>query len=319
MVQYNSRAVPCASYIAQLEPPPESIIRDEMAMANTVMHLPPFSLSLAASTQLAQAGMIQPKSITAMAIASLSRAANKTLRWQEPWDTMTTVALDALPATRTLVHETPWPDFWQSHAIAANLRRAATAKGLAKPLRKNLFQNLLAIANVAIAKERKEDKPKIQKAAYSAIHKNMQDPSLSVFMAKRWNDVFGPPIPIRAAELDILIPKLFNMTPRMASGIFKTLIGAWTTTCRMHEQVKATCCYGCQANDEIGHYLQCPRLLVVIKNVTSQPVAKPMETHSDKWDNAWFMQIYIYFSVYHTLKTDTETFGPLRLKMNLLS
>ena len=41
----------------------------------------------------------------------------------------------------------------------------------------------------------------------------------------------------------------------------KAIGGAWTTTCRMHEDIIWPCIFGCQdCKDEILHYLQCPIL-----------------------------------------------------------
>ena len=97
---------------------------------------------------------------------------------------------------------------------------------------------------------------------------------MNVFLAKRWNEVFDPSAKITVSELDSLIHKLHGMTPRMAGGIFKTLIGAWTTSFRMHKQINSSCCFGCNENDEVCHYLQCPRLFDTIKNVTSNPAKK---------------------------------------------
>ncbi len=40
----------------------------------------------------------------------------------------------------------------------------------------------------------------------------------------------------------------------------KTVSGGWCTTYRMHELVKWPCIFGCEACDEITHYLECPIL-----------------------------------------------------------
>ena len=190
-VQYNSRAVSVLSYVGQFGIPPETMFRDEMVITNSILHLPPRSLSLAATTQLSAVGMVQPKSAIASALAANARAASNTLKWQEQWDTMSTAAQDALPMSRCLVSAgSPWPDVWKTPAIAANLRNVALAKVLPGKKRINLFSDALAIGQKAIHNAIKAEDPKIQRATYKAIHTRLQDVHISLLLASRWNDTF---------------------------------------------------------------------------------------------------------------------------------
>ena len=43
----------------------------------------------------------------------------------------------------------------------------------------------------------------------------------------------------------------------------KAIGGGWTTSCWMHVDIKWPCIFGCEANDEIGHYLTCPTLCFI--------------------------------------------------------
>ena len=49
----------------------------------------------------------------------------------------------------------------------------------------------------------------------------------------------------------------------------KAIGGGWTTTCRMHENIKWPCIFGCEANDEIAHYFVCPALWHIACTQTS--------------------------------------------------
>ena len=41
----------------------------------------------------------------------------------------------------------------------------------------------------------------------------------------------------------------------------KTIVGGWTTTCRMHEAVRWPCIFGCiECRDDLLHYMICPFL-----------------------------------------------------------
>ena len=49
----------------------------------------------------------------------------------------------------------------------------------------------------------------------------------------------------------------------------KAIGGGWTTTCRMHENIIWPCIFGCEANDEIAHYIVCPALWHIACTQTS--------------------------------------------------
>ena len=58
-----------------------------------------------------------------------------------------------------------------------------------------------------------------------------------------------------------LTPVLRNCKPFVGMCLFKTYIGAWTTSSRMHEPILRNCLLGCNdCQDNIGHYMQCSPL-----------------------------------------------------------
>jgi hypothetical protein len=58
-----------------------------------------------------------------------------------------------------------------------------------------------------------------------------------------------------------LIPVLRYCKPYVGMCIFKTYIGGWTTSSRMHERDLRSCLLGCcESGDNINHYLQCSPL-----------------------------------------------------------
>ena len=64
-----------------------------------------------------------------------------------------------------------------------------------------------------------------------------------------------------------LIPLLTICKPYVAMCLFKTYVGAWTTSSRMHETVVRTCLLGCsECQDNINHYMQCSPLWQIASN-----------------------------------------------------
>ncbi len=58
-----------------------------------------------------------------------------------------------------------------------------------------------------------------------------------------------------------LLEVLRNVRPHTASCVFKSLIGGWTTSVRMHEHERLSCIFGCREQpDEINHYFLCSPL-----------------------------------------------------------
>ena len=89
------------------------------------------------------------------------------------------------------------------------------------------------------------------------------DSDLNIILARKAVVTLGPEMCgsiVPQAEwfekLNVLFPGT-NSYLRMCW--LKAIGGAWNTTCRMHEQIKWPCIFGCvDSKDEICHYLQCP-------------------------------------------------------------
>lgn len=62
-----------------------------------------------------------------------------------------------------------------------------------------------------------------------------------------------------------LISVIKNCKPHARMCLFRTLIGGWTTSHRMHEPIKHDCLFGCRGEpDDIRHYLLCAPLWMVV-------------------------------------------------------
>ena len=52
-----------------------------------------------------------------------------------------------------------------------------------------------------------------------------------------------------------------EVRPHAACCVFKSLVGGWTTSCSMHEQMLLPCIFGCTGGrDEVNHYFLCSPL-----------------------------------------------------------
>ena len=59
--------------------------------------------------------------------------------------------------------------------------------------------------------------------------------------------------------------------------LFKTLIGGWATTHRMHEPIKLNCIFGCRHEpDDIHHYVLCAPLWQIVGEVLSERSPFPL-------------------------------------------
>ncbi|CAK0800297.1 unnamed protein product, partial [Prorocentrum cordatum] len=70
------------------------------------------------------AGMVQPRSAYATALAARGRAAMNTLEWKQHWNDMAEWGDANIPTVR-IISGTPWEEHWLAPAIGSNLRRVA--------------------------------------------------------------------------------------------------------------------------------------------------------------------------------------------------
>ena len=90
---------------------------------------------------------------------------------------------------------------------------------------------------------------------------------------------------------------------------FKTVTNAWTTSYRMHESVKFSCVFGCNAEDKLEHYLKCHTLWSILDeafggNLTPCPFSR---VNFDKPSCKQYILIESAFEIYHALKIGQRT------------
>ena len=109
-----------------------------------------------------------------------------------------------------------------------------------------------------------------------------------------------------------LLEVLRNVRPHTASCVFKSLIGGWTTSARMHEQIRLTCIFGCREQpDEINHYFVCSPLWQIASQ--SLQVEAPLDLAQrlciDKPTPDTARLLALVFALYHFSKTRAKELG----------
>jgi len=108
-----------------------------------------------------------------------------------------------------------------------------------------------------------------------------------------------------------LLPILKSVKSHTAMCIFKTYIGGWTTSLRMHEPVKRRCIFGCSGQwDDLYHYLECAPLWdIACKQINFETphtfAARLCLVNPSKQG---VQALALTFSIYHFVKNQPDPF-----------
>ncbi len=87
--------------------------------------------------------------------------------------------------------------------------------------------------------------------------------------------------------------------------ILKTWLNAWTTSHRMHEQIRLKCIFGCPKSlDILDHYVCCGRLWRAVSYATRHipPESIPMRLGVQGTTRENLLNIVVAFTTYHAIK-----------------
>jgi hypothetical protein len=119
------------------------------------------------------------------------------------------------------------------------------------------------------------------------------------------NDLAGN-IVVQADWFQRLLPALKECKPHSRMCLFKTFIGGWTTTYRMHEPTKFKCIFGCtDMLDDIRHYITCAPLWHIVGEVLEEtpPLALSDRLCLTNCSPFAIMRIALAFQCYHYTKS----------------
>ena len=85
---------------------------------------------------------------------------------------------------------------------------------------------------------------------------------------------------------------------------FKTYVNASATSRRFHEAVFATCILGCDAEDNLAHYLVCKRMWKVVKHFVREPVGGTVQERPGLAQDPKkrMQELAIASTIFHTVK-----------------
>ena len=124
---------------------------------------------------------------------------------------------------------------------------------------------------------------------------------------------------------NLLTPILRQCKPYVGMCIFKTFIGGWTTSSRMHERNLRSCLLGCtDCADNINHYIQCSPLWQIACSalgvVDPFTFSKRLCIVSPSPDNAQLLALVfsLYHSAHNSCTRDDVSPSPRAVQTNLV-
>ena len=298
---YNTRCITTLSYLAQLCRLPRHFRCRERCAINRIFHLPGNTLPLAAALELQTFGGPKVTCSFSMNMASIFRAANKTIAdWRENLDWLSTVAASSehLPLAPFL-GGTLSPPFWDSDPLVVNLRSAVHDFAGAKEHAAGLQA---AFGNVVADLDSWMGNFKVQKWAYAYIRQRIYGPALLPTIQRRLVDNLCIDInDLSSFEPSSVVCKLSS---HCAMCVLKTWLNAWTTSHRMHEPFIRRCIFGCPDSvDNLAHYVVCDVLWTSVGEATGVRCTTSRERLSLEpvtLDNLY--NVVVAFTTYHYCK-----------------
>jgi len=92
----------------------------------------------------------------------------------------------------------------------------------------------------------------------------------------------------------------------------KTIIGGWTTSTRMHEQVSLNCIFGCcECIDCMNHYLICPVLWSIVTDLIGgeDSIQVSERVCIQNPSTVKFQRLALAHGIYHACKNDFHCIG----------
>jgi len=207
---YNSRALPVLSYVAQLVPLPASFAMEQRRALHVVHHAPFNTFAHSELFQVSHFGLPVPRCGIAATASALMRAALKTVtHWQDWIPQMHQVTLEHI-STRALLPGGPllYPRFWDAPSFAENLQWAARGFFSHPELHAAGIKAILELqGGVAInsdyghpppglTKSPKECPNHVQKRLYKSVFDSLHSPlsreDLDLTLRRRINYMFAP-------------------------------------------------------------------------------------------------------------------------------
>jgi hypothetical protein len=313
---YNSRAVSTLSYVSQFSLLPQEVGRRDDGLLSRLLHVPHNAFTKNSIYNLRDWGGAKLISPLVVAKATAMRAALCTLTtWRDALDMLKSGAEDHLPA-KLYFKEQFWGSHWDSPAFAANLNLAAL--GFPKDVRHaHCGRRALERAEAAIKNNRLGNQPriKVQREIYSALMCGLLPDDLPTLIKKRVKTLFGVSADeVDAIDFGILQEFMRTLPVHVATPVVKSWVNGWTTSERMHEDVRLGCIFGHNGcKDSMAHYMVCGRIWRAVAFARGEPYfdQPPLQRLCLRdWGRPSAVDLAVAFRVYHDLKFKKTNIAP---------
>ena len=312
---YNNRCISLLTYKMQLLWLPRNFMHSERVGLQHILHLATNSLDHASFFHLPVVGGPTIVSALATNAAVLMRAAMKTFTNWEPLYRQLRDAFDKHMSLYDWSQHKTYPSWWSEPPMVFTIAQAA---GGFRDLDKFCNAGAAVLANIAPASTARRTGG-IQKVAYAHFLHALYKPDFASLFCRRLVTLF----PASAGEVDDIPWKeifetLRTLSTHHAMTVVKTLVNAWTTTRRYHEEQRWHCIFGCPGDmDELEHYAVCERLRREVKKATKIPLGSSSPIVGlglSVPSKTTLLRTSVMFTTYHALRISEK---PLVLSRNI--
>ena len=314
---YNTRAVPVMGYVAQLALLPTEIATAERGVVSALLHVATNTFDDGSIFNLSTVGGPAITSLKVLTMATLARAALKTLpEWKKCCAILAHVT-DDMPIS-IFASKVASPACWDSSPFAFNLKMAAEHfKPLAavdkflKPSHYiNKSRQQLAKAGAEVLQKLSRSRiplgrKAIQKEYAVAFKAALLPSTLERLLASRFVKHFAPVCKLGFIPCwEEVFSCLQRAQTHFAMAALKTLLNSWCTRGRYHDGSFEECVFGCLAPDDITHYVCCPFLWGICALAASSRISDDVEDRIllRAPSTAKLAHLVTAFTVYHAVK-----------------
>ena len=307
VAEYNTRVMPCASYVSQFLPPPSDAVRTEWSFLHKLLKVSPGVFTWKAFfVGMHEIGLQPLRSFVINGLACALRYIVKTVPQTKQYiDMLTSNDERSLYA---FAHEVLGAQHFEPTFLecAHDIFRS-------KFLDRRFRKAMLAGSTIALNPD-SLNKPNMQKRIYDSMVQNLPGKGLLPLLQERFQLHFRTPFLL---DFCLLSDKKFKkqIPPCVRWSIVKSLLGGWSTCTRLREQNDFGCIFGCpECLDAWPHYSHCDRLWGVVNHVCSVSLDVCREPGEDDHFRGMFQQlillekgclaIHIAFKLYHHLRAE---------------
>ena len=271
---YNTRAITTLGYVAQIHPPPASLLKAERSAVQRVFHFLNNTLPANLYYRLQTIGAPQPASIQALSYAARYRAAVKTITvWRQRKVELDAIRDEHAPfgwLHQRAIRSNPWWDTWP---VVDLISQAAEGFGGRFGDLATLDKTTARVAGVSQATG------KLVVPHSGAKRLGLQAEAHRIILPRLFSDSFPdeairrllmwfPDLascPTLVSDVTRTFKTIRKYKPFFVIGLVRTWFNGWITSYRVHTH-KKNCIFGCLAEDRLLHYVECVPMWTQIYN-----------------------------------------------------